>query len=540
MSAGSSHRLRSPQIVISRDPIPRTPACASRGHPPKAKQDEDVGSEDLFGSDETNKAPTPKKTPGSPSRFLQQSARRPSPSPYVGSVKAVVAKQDEIRKALSPGRLGAPVTRPTTPHQSSVKMTRKSELVRKMEGKVRAVISNRDEIMRERSERAKREREERMQRVQCNNRKKEEEQAARLAIIRKREQEIEELRKQNASPSKGRTRMMSTIKTPPRSASRPHGWTAGETLSRCSPQKRTRNTPDKDAFVNEMVPRTPESPSVAEASSRWKNACDTLEFPKTYKPMRSEIMLPEVEVSMSNACGAEDDCVASSNDVLTELHAETLLESKEQVDDGEDQDDRVVEKTKTSVVQVDLVETVAGHEMDEQQEIMLGEEDGGEEQPKREETGEENAEIDEEEQIKEARRETGEGEAEVQTNKENIDVSNYEVTPEKKPLPSTEDNYNIEDLSSGDETDDEDQPRKAIPLWARPENLRRVLREQRMHPPIDVDAFFGPVVVPDLKGLFPSSKTRYRQRTSSANWSSPLSNPTKGTSKYFSSQRGER
>ena len=32
--------------------------------------------------------------------------------------------------------------------------------------------------------------------------------------------------------------------------------------------------------------------------------------------------------------------------------------------------------------------------------------------------------------------------------------------------PSTAENYNIDDLESGDETDDESAPRKAIPLWA--------------------------------------------------------------------------
>uniref|UniRef100_A0A0M3I9V5 INCENP_ARK-bind domain-containing protein n=1 Tax=Ascaris lumbricoides TaxID=6252 RepID=A0A0M3I9V5_ASCLU len=68
------------------------------------------------------------------------------------------------------------------------------------------------------------------------------------------------------------------------------------------------------------------------------------------------------------------------------------------------------------------------------------------------------------------------------------------------------------------------------------ENLRRALRQQRMHPPIDVDTFFGTVIPPDLQKLFSKNRVRYRQRTSSANWSSPLSNPTKGTSKYFAIQ----
>lgn len=40
------------------------------------------------------------------------------------------------------------------------------------------------------------------------------------------------------------------------------------------------------------------------------------------------------------------------------------------------------------------------------------------------------------------------------------------MTPDKKYAPSTADNYNVDDLSSGDETDNEDNPRKTVPKWA--------------------------------------------------------------------------
>ena len=32
--------------------------------------------------------------------------------------------------------------------------------------------------------------------------------------------------------------------------------------------------------------------------------------------------------------------------------------------------------------------------------------------------------------------------------------------------PSSAENYNIEDLDSGDETDDDERPRKKVPAWA--------------------------------------------------------------------------
>ena len=39
--------------------------------------------------------------------------------------------------------------------------------------------------------------------------------------------------------------------------------------------------------------------------------------------------------------------------------------------------------------------------------------------------------------------------------------------PVPKPQkPTTDSNYGIDDLNSGDETDDEDQPKKRIPSWA--------------------------------------------------------------------------
>ena len=45
-------------------------------------------------------------------------------------------------------------------------------------------------------------------------------------------------------------------------------------------------------------------------------------------------------------------------------------------------------------------------------------------------------------------------------------LSAYELTKEKIFLPPTDENYNVDDLSSGDETDNDEQPRKTVPRWA--------------------------------------------------------------------------
>merc|ERR1712066_836563 len=53
----------------------------------------------------------------------------------------------------------------------------------------------------------------------------------------------------------------------------------------------------------------------------------------------------------------------------------------------------------------------------------------------------------------------------------------YDTTFDRSMLPATETNYVIDDLGSGDETDDENAPKKPIPSWAKGENLKRGLKD---------------------------------------------------------------
>lgn len=72
-------------------------------------------------------------------------------------------------------------------------------------------------------------------------------------------------------------------------------------------------------------------------------------------------------------------------------------------------------------------------------------------------------------------------------------TDSYEITPRgcDKPNKSTADDYNIDDLSSGDETDDDENPKKAIPQWAQKGRLMMTLKNQYKNNVVAEDVFEG-------------------------------------------------
>lgn len=141
-----------------------------------------------------------------------------------------------------------------------------------------------------------------------------------------------------------------------------------------------------------------------------------------------------------------------------------------------------------------------------------------------------------------------------------MNFSAYDMTPDKVFLPSTKDNYNVDDLSSHDETDNEENPRKDVPQWANSECLewssqermqiygqnlgkrleyrqkiiRRLLTTQK------IEQHFGHIEKPDLLEIFPNTKQDKFDHSTSAIWSSPLSDPTPGEARFFLFQNGLR
>lgn len=107
--------------------------------------------------------------------------------------------------------------------------------------------------------------------------------------------------------------------------------------------------------------------------------------------------------------------------------------------------------------------------------------------------------------------------------------SGYDITPHHSELPpqpnNNPDNYNIEDLQSGDDTDEEDRPRKEVPLWARSHMLHKYIRRQA-HKTWEPDHIFGELEDVDMYKVFPVHKKYFKKRTSSAIWTSPVAKST--------------
>ena len=105
----------------------------------------------------------------------------------------------------------------------------------------------------------------------------------------------------------------------------------------------------------------------------------------------------------------------------------------------------------------------------------------------------------------------------------NTTITSYDITPARHELPPEElvdeDNYDIGDLKSDEDTDDEDAPRKVIPKWASGTMFKTALLNQAFKPP-DVDKIFWVMEMsPNLVEIFPKDiKRRFHTRTSSRYW----------------------
>lgn len=97
-------------------------------------------------------------------------------------------------------------------------------------------------------------------------------------------------------------------------------------------------------------------------------------------------------------------------------------------------------------------------------------------------------------------------------------VTAYAMTPD---VFAQVESYDIQDLSSSDDTEDEETTTKSIPTWAQPQQLKRAILEQEGRN-LNIESIFQPPQLPiDLVRIFGRKRTRYHHRTSSVNWDTP-------------------
>ena len=99
------------------------------------------------------------------------------------------------------------------------------------------------------------------------------------------------------------------------------------------------------------------------------------------------------------------------------------------------------------------------------------------------------------------------------------------MTPTKNLLEMKKynpENYDIHNLKSDDETDDDEDPRKPIPSWAKEPNLSSAARAQSFKF-INYTKLFKAACQNEiiLDNIFKFKRKKFNERSSSANWSSP-------------------
>jgi len=82
---------------------------------------------------------------------------------------------------------------------------------------------------------------------------------------------------------------------------------------------------------------------------------------------------------------------------------------------------------------------------------------------------------------------------------ENSHIGKIEMPEKRLHRRSNYRNYDIDDLNSDDSTDDEDEPKKKIPAWAKGKLLASAAREQLS---MDPDQIFSSVDISDLSNVF--------------------------------------
>ena len=85
-----------------------------------------------------------------------------------------------------------------------------------------------------------------------------------------------------------------------------------------------------------------------------------------------------------------------------------------------------------------------------------------------------------------------------------------------------EDNYDVSELQSGDETDDEEEPSKPLPMWAKEPFLMDKAKAQNTKMINFTRLFKGASKYEvNLEDIFKTKRKKFTERSSSAIWETP-------------------
>lgn len=96
------------------------------------------------------------------------------------------------------------------------------------------------------------------------------------------------------------------------------------------------------------------------------------------------------------------------------------------------------------------------------------------------------------------------------------------MTPLQPPKLKDIDNYDVSNLGSGDDTDDDEEPSKPIPSWAVQQNLVQKVKQQNFSM-VNFTRLFRSASQAEinLEQIFKTRRKKFTERSSSANWTCP-------------------
>lgn len=103
-----------------------------------------------------------------------------------------------------------------------------------------------------------------------------------------------------------------------------------------------------------------------------------------------------------------------------------------------------------------------------------------------------------------------------------MNTSNYDCTPLQVPKLKDADNYDVSDIRSDDDTDDEEEPSKPIPAWAKEPLLVQKAQDQCLKA-VNFTKMFKSSCSSEinLEHIFRHKRKKFVERSSSANWETP-------------------